>query len=382
MKGNHFLAWFNRAFTLILIVVTLSIIVLFVLPGETPENTAAVITESPISVDRWEIGDWGYAAKSLNWEVYFTAPNGVNEREQYQGGLDTVLVDAFNNAKHTIELAAYDFDRQTLTDALIRAKERGVEIRIVADDSNMDQFMLIESAGIPIRSDQRSALMHNKFIIIDRNEVWTGSLNFTENGLYRNNNHFLRFRQPEIISSFVAEFEEIFAGNFGRTSDANNFALYEQGNVNYLVQFIPEFSPLETILKVIAEAEKSIYFLVFSFTLDEIGDQLISEKRRGVNVQGIFDSLLARGTGSEFTRLKCAGIQVFLDGNPHTMHHKFFIIDEQWIMTGSMNYSQSGTERNDENWLLMKDATLAAEYLKEFQRVFEKSRQPSDVVCS
>ena len=50
-------------------------------------------------------------------------------------------------------------------------------------------------------------------------------------------------------------------------------------------------------------------------------------------------------------------------------------------MTGSMNYSRSGTERNDENWLLIKDATLAAEYLKEFERVFEKSRQPSEVVC-
>ena len=382
MRENYFLAWFNRAFTLILIVVTLSIIVLYVLPGETPENRAAVITESATSVDHWEIGDWGYAAKSPNWEVYFTAPDGVNEREQYQGGLDTVLVNAFNNAKHTIEIAAYDFDRQTLTDALIRAKERGVEIRIVADDSNMDQFVSIENAGISIRSDQRSALMHNKFIIIDRNEVWTGSLNFTENGLYRNNNHFLRFRQPEIISPFLAEFEEMFAGSFGRTSDANNFAVYEQGNVNYLVQFTPEFSPLETILNVIEGAEKSIYFLVFSFTLDEIGDQLISENRQGVNIQGIFDSLLAGGKGSEFARLKCAGIQVFLDGNPYAMHHKFFIIDEQWVMTGSMNYSQSGTEKNDENWLLIEDATLAAEYLKEFQRVFEKSRQPSDVVCS
>ena len=132
MRDHQFLAWFNRAFTLILIIITLSIIVLYFLPGETPENTAAVITESPASVEHWEIGDWGYAAKSLNWEVYFTAPDGVVEREQYQGGLDTVLVNAFNFAKHTIEIAAYDFDRQTLTDALIQAKERGVEIRIVA----------------------------------------------------------------------------------------------------------------------------------------------------------------------------------------------------------------------------------------------------------
>ena len=271
MRDNQFLAWFNRAFTLILIIITVSIIVLYFLPGETPENTAVVITESPASVEHWEIGDWGYAAKSLNWEVYFTAPDGVVEREQYHGGLDTVLVDAFNNAKHTIEIAAYDFDRQTLTDALIQAKERGVELRIVADDSNLDQFKMIERAGIPIRSDQRSALMHHKFILIDRNEVWTGSLNFTENGLYRNNNHFMRFRQPEIISAFVAEFEEMFAGNFGRTSDASNFAVYEQDNVHYLVQFTPEFSPLETILKVIEGAEESIHFLVFSLTLDEIG---------------------------------------------------------------------------------------------------------------
>lgn len=376
------LTWLKRILTLVLVAFTLWLAALYFLPQESPDTIELLARFSSGEVENWRLGNWGLAARTARWEVYFTTPSGEADRGTYQGGLDTALVKAINGAERTINMAAYDFGHVALTKALLGAFDRGVALRIVADDSNRDNFAALVSAGIPIHYDGRSALMHNKFILIDGREVWTGSLNFTENGLYRNNNHMLRLWQPELVSAYGAEFEELYGGDFGRGSDTSNSARFQMGEVEYSVQFAPEYSPVAAIMEAVEEAEKSIRFLVFSFTLDELGMLLIRERESGVDVRGIFDSRLAYGTGSEYPRLYCAGIPVFLDGNPFSLHHKVFIIDERWVLTGSLNYSQSGTERNDENWLLLEDEQLAAEFLAEYNRVFERARRATMEECT
>lgn len=373
--------WVSRAATLLLLGITLAILILYFYPVEIPELTDEEMHLAYANVESWQLGEWGYAAKSPQWEVYFTVPSGDSGRETLIGGLASVLIERLEEAQRSIWIAAYDLNHPALADALLQAKERGIELRMVAEGTNRAKFATLADAGIPVQYDERSALMHNKFIIIDDAEVWTGSMNLTENGLHRNNNHFLRFEQPEIIQAYQDEFEEMFAGQFGRSSDASNDAFIEHGSGEITVHFIPEFAPQETLLAAVSRAEKSIRFLVFSFTLDELGELLIQEKDDGVDVQGVFDSRLARGTGSEYVPLYCRGIPVFLDGNPYTMHHKFFIIDDRWVLTGSMNHSLSGTRQNDENWLILKDEGLAAAFLAEYERVFERSRRSTEEEC-
>jgi phosphatidylserine/phosphatidylglycerophosphate/cardiolipin synthase-like enzyme len=75
--------------------------------------------------------------------------------------------------------------------------------------------------------------------------------------------------------------------------------------------------------------------------------------------------------GSEFDRLRQVGIEVRLDSNPHTMHHKVIVIDEAIVITGSYNFSSSAEKHNDENVLILYDVAISAEYLLEFNRIFE-----------
>ena len=380
-EGNA-VAWLRRAFTLLLAALTLWLAALLFLPRATPNTVDLPTPITSGEVESWRLGDWGFAARTERWEVYFTAPSGESDRSAYQGGLDTALVAAIDAAERAIDIAAYDFEHDALANALVAALERGVVLRIVADDSNREEFAGLAAAGIPILFDERSALMHNKFILIDNREVWSGSLNYTENGLYRNNNHILRFRQPALVAAYSAEFEELYSGDFGKRSDTSNAAQIQLGEMSYTAQFAPEYDTLPAILEAIEGAEESIRFLVFSFTLDDLGAALLQQQEAGVDVSGVFDSRLAHGIGSEYPRLYCLGVPVYLDGNPYALHHKVFIIDGRLVLTGSLNYSRSGTENNDENWLRIEDEALAAQFLAEYERVFERARRASMEECA
>jgi phosphatidylserine/phosphatidylglycerophosphate/cardiolipin synthase-like enzyme len=58
------------------------------------------------------------------------------------------------------------------------------------------------------------------------------------------------------------------------------------------------------------------------------------------------------------------------DGNPGLLHHKVIIIDEQIVITGSYNFTNSAETRNDENLIVLYDPFFASQFIAEFQRVF------------
>ena len=117
--------------------------------------------------------------------------------------------------QQSLDVAAYEFNSPALTQAILDAKARGVLVRIVTDDdaglededTTLTQF---EAAGIPVTTDERSALMHNKFMILDSAVVWTGSWNYTINDTYRNNNNALALRSQTAVQNYQTEFNEMF----------------------------------------------------------------------------------------------------------------------------------------------------------------------------
>ena len=63
-------------------------------------------------------------------------------------------------------------------------------------------------------------------------------------------------------------------------------------------------------------------------------------------------------------KLYNAGVPVRQDGNPRTFHHKVFVIDEEIVVTGSFNFSENADKNNDENVIVIHNATIAEQYLK------------------
>jgi len=95
-------------------------------------------------------------------------------------------VEKIKEAKQSIYIQAYGFTSKKIIDALIEAKNRGVEIEIILDRSNFHKkkqniIRLLESNQITIYQDKVAGIAHNKVMIIDSKKVITGSFNFTEN---------------------------------------------------------------------------------------------------------------------------------------------------------------------------------------------------------
>ena len=145
------------------------------------------------------------------YTIYFTDPGGPNARS-LRGGPDRALAEAIDQARLSVDVAAYSFNLWSLRESLIDAHRRGVTVRLVTESDNLDSDELgeLKEAGIPILGDRRQGLMHNKFVVIDRLEVWTGSMNYTINGGYRNDNNLLRVRSNRLADNYTTEFEEMF----------------------------------------------------------------------------------------------------------------------------------------------------------------------------
>jgi phosphatidylserine/phosphatidylglycerophosphate/cardiolipin synthase-like enzyme len=125
------------------------------------------------------------------------------------------------------------------------------------------------------------------------------------------------------------------------------------------------------LINLINRANRSVYVAVYSFTRDSLATALISAKERGIEVRVVIERDRAYEQGSEYPRLKSAGVDVRLDGNPNLMHHKFMVIDGYIVVTGSYNWSTAAEIRNDENIVVIFDRDVAQRFVQEFERVWQ-----------
>lgn len=330
-------------------------------------------------------GDW--------WQVYFTDPQNANNPDDLRGSIPEKLIEHINNAQRTIHIAAFEFDLEPVADALIAAQERGVEVRWVTDDEygieadeddGHDLFPRLEKAGIAVKDDDRSALMHNKFWIFDGQTVWTGSTNITANGNFRNNNNVLVIDSREVAGMYEREFDEMWTGEFGPTSTSsvqNQSANIDGTPVQIL--FAAEDEAITNLIPLIKSAQDNIRFMAFSFTHDELGDAVLERANAGVDVKGIFETRGSETEYSQMSPLHCAEVQVRQDGNPGTFHHKVFVIDDETVVTGSLNFSGNADDSNDENVVIVANSDIAAQYLQEFERRWAEASEPNpkDINC-
>ena len=306
--------------------------------------------------------------------IYFSDPGGPTS-STYRGGPDALLAQAIDEAQYSIDIAMYNLDLWSIRDALLRAHRRGLTVRMVTDSDNILEREIQEllAADIPVLGDRREPLMHHKFVVIDRLEVWTGSMNMTVSGAYRNDNNLVCIRSSELAADYTREFEEMFLEDrFGALSlrDTPHPSLRIDG-VPVEVFFSPDDDPASRIIELLLDADESIEFMVYALTADPIADALLARSEAGVIVRGVIERGQAANAGSDYDRIVQAGIDLRLDANERNMHHKVIIIDGNTVITGSYNFSRSAQEFNDENVLVLHNASLAQRFLIEFERIFE-----------
>ena len=321
----------------------------------------------------------GYGLRGPWFELYMTNPDSPIST-QGTGGIDGPLVEAIDAARLSIDVAAYSITLNSVRYALINAHDRGVAVRIVMESTNMDSsdVQKLLEAGIPIVGDDRQGLMHDKFMVIDRSEVWLGSMNYTDSGTYDDNNDMIRILSTKIAENYSTEFNEMFEDNkFGPDVVAqtpNPTVTLDGTRVD--TYFSPDDHVLTALYNLLSGAEESIYFLAFSFTSNELGEIVRTKAEAGLDVKGVMDKeQVASNTGTEFDPFRQAGLDVRIDGNEGQMHHKVFIVDGKIVAFGSYNFSKSAEERNDENIVIVYNEKIAEFFMQEFDRVYAEAHE-------
>ncbi len=321
------------------------------------------------------------------WEVYFTDPVHINDPAHWQNSMEARLIDRINAAQTSIHTASFEFDLTPVAQALVAAKQRGVDVRWVTDDENglqadedpgRGQFAMLQKAGVEVRADDRTALMHNKFWIFDGAIVWTGSTNITENGIFKQDNNTIVIHSPELATIYEREFQEMWDGQFGPNSPSRRDSQAVVINGTGIgVIFTPEDSALEqVIVPMVDSAATSVRFLAFSFTDYPLAEAMIKRSQNRVDVKGVFEKVGSDTDASELDTLYCAHVPVRQDGNPSFMHNKIIVIDERYVITGSLNYSTNAEESNDENVIIIDNPDIARLYIQEFERVWSMAADP------
>jgi phosphatidylserine/phosphatidylglycerophosphate/cardiolipin synthase-like enzyme len=337
------------------------------------------------------------AARIPSWvRVFFTV---TDPPDQLDRGIDRQVIREIERASQAIDLASFDLNLPSVVNALVAASQRGVRVRVIVDgeqgnltlepsaangNQSIDTLQVLKDAKIPLVDGGRTnGLMHNKFILIDGKVLFMGSWNVSYNDTFRNDNNLLRITAPELIANYQAKFNEGFEQDrFGAQAELG--ALQTDlvvGGVRVENYFSPPDEGMIKLVNYVRSARQSIRFMAFTYTYPELAQAMIARHKKGVKVEGVFES---RGASQgALASLHCAKVPVKVDGNKYTMHHKAVIIDDRTVITGSFNFTATADKANDDNLLVIHDPALAALFLQEYARVASMATppNPAEITC-
>jgi phosphatidylserine/phosphatidylglycerophosphate/cardiolipin synthase-like enzyme len=378
------------------------------LTGLTPATFYHYAVASEDSNGRTSVSGFLFSTASLAGttgaiNVYFNKEvnTSVSLGENASGGENLLsrLVQRIDNARRSVDAAFYNLSGSagaSIASALVRARERGLPVRVIgeADNQGNAPFSTIASNGIPFITDEFDAvtngagLMHDKFAIIDGRGgapesvwVWTGSWNPSDPGTNNDRQNSIEIQDVALARTYLAEFNEMW----GSPTQSANASLSRVGsrklddtphrfNVNGTpieCYFSPSDRTTLALGRALSRAEYSVCEAMYTFTRRDLADTLIALKQRGRKVRVVMDN--NSDTGTQFSVLVSAGVDVHLKGfDVGLLHHKYALVDAtnpagpQWTITGSHNWSTSAENSNNENTLIIRNTRVTNLYLQEF----------------
>lgn len=307
--------------------------------------------------------------------------------------LDDTLIAYINRATETLDIAIYNIDNvNNVITAINGRSAAGVAVRVVCDNgvSSTNYNAFINSVQkIMSPTGATYGIMHNKMVIIDANSTdptkpiyWTGSANMTDDQLTLDAQNVIIFQDQSMAKAATLEFNEMFgngtSGTFGPDKSDNTPHEFNVNGKRVRMYFSPSDNVNTQIDNELTNADQSINFAVFAFTRTELAYAISDAYNAGATiVQGLVDDT-AQATAVYNILVGAAGTSnVKIFNQPYLMHSKYSIVDafntssDPMVLTGSYNYSNSATTRNDENIVVVHDATIANLYFQDWSQRFK-----------
>lgn len=139
------------------------------------------------------------------------------------------------------------------------------------------------------------------------------------------------------------------------------------------IYFSPNGGAAAAVITRIDAAKTSLFIMAYSISHEGITNAIIRAKTRGLTVILIVDPGQRTARYSTADRIRRNAVLVFVDRNETLMHNKTIIIDEHTVVTGSMNLTAAGNEKNAENVIIVDDPAAARTYGADFQKHLKHS---------
>jgi phosphatidylserine/phosphatidylglycerophosphate/cardiolipin synthase-like enzyme len=333
--------------------------------------------------------------------VFFLA-----QGEQSSDAVMARLTAFIGAARQSLDFAVYDMRfseplKAALSSALRERAEAGVQIRFCFDGDKSSRPDLaagqdpapagtsafVQSLGYPWKRIAGMKLMHSKFIVRDRQTVWTGSTNMTDDAFTSMENNVVEIDSAPLANYYAEDFEQLWAKeNFENTGAIQTLPVpvtFAGQSASVRVMFSPGCG-LEIdseIARRVRAAQRRVRIcslLINSGTLISELDNLLRAGR--IAVDGIYDRTQMADVYGQWQEVpqnawKIGALQEIIgragligkNSTPYTptgrhdfMHNKVLVIDDS-VITGSYNFSRSA-EFNAENILFIESAALAEAY--------------------
>ena len=133
-----------------------------------------------------------------------------------EGG-EELVVKAIASARSSIGVAAYSFTSPVVAKALLNASKRGVDVRVIVDENgnkskaSLAALNLLAGAGIATRTISRYAIHHDKYMVVDKTTVQTGSFNYSKAAAKSNSENVLViWNNPDLALSYLKHWQDRF----------------------------------------------------------------------------------------------------------------------------------------------------------------------------
>lgn len=147
-----------------------------------------------------------------------------------------------------------------------------------------------------------------------------------------------------------------------------------EASVKVTTLFAPFDNVADVYLTFLRGAKRSVYIVIYGFTLAPLIDTLIAQHQAGLRINLILDHTQAAGVAerAQVARLIAAGVPLLIGTSPvhgQILHSKFTVVDERAVESGSWNYSLSASAQSN-TLTFVEDAAYAAAHLEHFHRLW------------
>lgn len=163
---------------------------------------------------------------------------------------------------------------------------------------------------------------------------------------------------------FLAWFEELVYDLSNRINEQDNNHAY----------FSLHDDIRNKVIEALKSADESLDICMFTISDNPIAETIAGCHKMGIKVRILTDDGKVFDKGSDIFSLSKTGIEIKIDSHRSLMHHKFVVVDNKTVLSGSYNWTRTGSDINNENIVITNQNRIVKAFMEEFDRLWKEMK--------